>query len=42
MDFFLDAQGHLTQQSLVESGGSRPRYYGCPRYLQVRRRSDKK
>ena len=34
---FLDAQGQLTPQSLVESG---PRYYGCPRYLQVRRRSD--
>ena len=30
MGMFLDAEGQLTPQSLVESGRTRPRYYGCP------------
>ena len=37
MGIFPDAQGQLTPQSLVRSGQfrTRPRCYGCSRYLQV-------
>ena len=37
MGIFPDAQGQLTPQSLVKSGPNSncPRYYGCPRNLQV-------
>ena len=40
MGIISDAQGQLTPHALFESGRTRPRYYGCPRYLQKRRRSD--
>ena len=37
LGIFPDAQGQLTPQSLVRSGQirTRPRCYGCSRYLQV-------
>ena len=44
MGIFTDAQGQLTPQSLVDLAKfrTRPRCYGCPRDLQVWRRSDQK
>ena len=37
MGNFLDAQGHLTPNGVVQSGRNytRPRFYACPCYLQV-------